>query len=168
MKCVAIAQSQRMGPCHCEKIGLRHFPSAWAFSHHALLPLKFLSTATLTSATTRVITIFSCSHRRVYTVKSTTNGTLNFLAQTSTTSYLLNTNASYFKYLGPGAADAGSVTWGTPASATFSINHVATELTAFNFAASWTRADVATTNLAQTGVGHRQRLNQYFHRGWEA
>ena len=87
-----------------------------------------------------------------YTVKSTTNGTLNFLAQTSTTSYLLNTYASYFKYLGPGADDAGSLTSGTPASANFSINHVATELTAFNFAANWTRADVATTNLAQTGV----------------
>ena len=87
-----------------------------------------------------------------YTVKSTTNGTLNFLAQTSTTSYLLNTYASYFKYLGPGADDAGSLTSGTPASTTFSINHVATELTAFNFAASWNRADVATTNLAQTGV----------------
>ena len=86
------------------------------------------------------------------TVKSTTNGALNFLAQTSTTSYLLNTNASYFKYLGPGAADAGSQTWGTPVSTLFSINHVATELTAFNFAASWSRADVATTNLAQTGV----------------
>jgi len=87
-----------------------------------------------------------------YTVKSTTNGTLNFLAQTPTTSYLLNTYASYFKYLGPGADDAGSLTSGTPASANFSINHVATELTAFNFAANWTRADVATTNLAQTGV----------------
>jgi hypothetical protein len=87
-----------------------------------------------------------------YTVKSTTNGTLNFLAQTPTTSYLLNTYASYFKYLGPGADDTGSLTSGTPASTSFSINHIATELTAFNFHASWNRADVATTNLAQTGV----------------
>ena len=87
-----------------------------------------------------------------WTVKSTTNGTFNFLAQTSTTSYLLNTYASYFKYLGPGADDAGLLTSGTPAGTTFSINHTATELTAFNFAASWSRADVATTNLAQTGV----------------
>ena len=87
-----------------------------------------------------------------YTVKSTTAGTFNFLAQTSTTSYLLNTNASYFKYLGPGADDAGSLTSGTPASTTFSINHTANELTAFNFVSSWSRADVATTNLAQTGV----------------
>jgi len=86
------------------------------------------------------------------TVKSTTSGTFNFLAQTSDTSYLLNTNASYFKYLGPGADDAGLLTSGTPASTTFSINHVATELTAFSFNASWNRADVATTNLAQTGV----------------
>jgi hypothetical protein len=87
-----------------------------------------------------------------YTVKSTTNATLNFLAQTPTTSYLLNTYASYFKYLGPGADDAGSQTSGTPTSTTFSINHIATALTAFNFNASWNRADVATTNLAQTGV----------------
>ena len=41
------------------------------------------------------------------TVKSTTSGTFDFLAQTSTTSYLLNTQASYFKYLGPGAARRG-------------------------------------------------------------
>ena len=86
------------------------------------------------------------------TVKSTTSGTFNFLAQTLDTSYLLNTNASYFKYLGPGADDAGSLTSGTPASTTFSINHTANELTAFNFVSSWSRADVATTNLAQTGV----------------
>ena len=86
------------------------------------------------------------------TVKSTTNAAVNFLAQTPTTSYLLNTYASYFKYLGPGADDAGSLTSGTPASTTFSINHTANELTAFNFVSSWSRADVATTNLAQTGV----------------
>ena len=86
------------------------------------------------------------------TVKSQTSGTFDFLAQTSTTSYMLNTYASYFKYLGPGAADAGTLTSGTPASTRFSINHIATEQTAFNFVASWTRADVATTQLAQSGV----------------
>ena len=38
------------------------------------------------------------------TVKSLTNGTLDFLALTPTTRYLLDTNFSYFKYFGPGAA----------------------------------------------------------------
>ena len=99
------------------------------------------------------------------TVKSTTSGTFNFLAQTSDTSYLLNTNASYFKYLGPGADDAGSLTSGTPASTTFSINHVATELTAFNFVSSWNRADVATTNLAQTGVATGSGSTNFFNVG---
>jgi hypothetical protein len=100
-----------------------------------------------------------------YTVKSTTSGTFDFLAQTSTTSYLLNTYASYFKYLGPGADDAGLLTSGTPAGTTFSINHVATALTAFNFNASWNRADVATTNLAQTGVATGSGSTNFFNVG---
>ena len=99
------------------------------------------------------------------TVKSTTNAALNFLAQTPTTSYLLNTYASYFKYLGPGADDAGLLTSGTPAGTTFSINHVATELTAFSFNASWNRADVATTNLAQTGVATGSGSTNFFNVG---
>lgn len=81
---------------------------------------------------------------------STTAGTLDFLAQTPTTNYLLNTNFSYYKYFGPGTADT-STTWGTPASATFSIDHTQ-QLAKYNFAASWNRTDVATTQLAQTGV----------------
>ena len=85
------------------------------------------------------------------TYKSTTAGTLDFLAQTPTTSYLLDTNYSYYKYLGPGAADAGGLTWGTPASTTFTINH-ATELAKFNLGAAWTRADAATTQLTQSGI----------------
>ena len=97
------------------------------------------------------------------TVKSTTNGTLNFLAQTSATSYLLNTNASYFKYLGPGADDAGSLTSGTPASTTFSINHTANELTAFNFVSSWSRR-CRHDKFGANRRGHRQRLNQFFQR----
>ena len=83
-------------------------------------------------------------------VTSTTAGTLDVLAQTPTTNYLLNTNFSYYKYFGPGTADT-STTWGTPASATFSIDHTQ-QLTKYNLAASWNRADVATTQLAQTGV----------------
>ena len=99
-----------------------------------------------------------------YTVKSTTSGTLNFLAQTPTTSYLLNTYASYFKYLGPGADDAGSLTSGTPASTTFSINHIATELTAFNFNASMEPRRCRHDEFGANRRGHRQRLNQYLHR----
>src|SRR5260221_1375088 len=85
------------------------------------------------------------------TVKSLTSGTLDFLALTPTTRYLLDTNYSYYKYFGPGAADT-SLTWGTPASANFRVDHL-TELDHYNFAASWTRTDAAVTSLAQTGTG---------------
>ena len=84
------------------------------------------------------------------TVKSTTNGSLDLLAQTPTTSYLLNGNYSYYKYFGPGTADT-QLTWGTPASANFTVNHT-TMLTRFNFGASWNRADVAQTQLAESGI----------------
>ena len=83
------------------------------------------------------------------TFKSTTAGTLDILAQTPTTSYLLDTNFSYYKYFGPGAVEA-QPTWGTPASATFTINHV-TPLDLFNIAASWNRSDAQTTQFTQTG-----------------
>ena len=42
------------------------------------------------------------------TVKSNTAGTLNFFTGTPDTGYFLDTNYSYYKYFGPGAADAGS------------------------------------------------------------
>jgi hypothetical protein len=86
--------------------------------------------------------------------ETTTAGTLNFLAQTPTTSYLLNANLSYYKYFGPGTTDT-SLTWGTPASTTFTINHV-TMLSRFIVGASWSRADVATTQLAQSGFSTGQ------------
>src|SRR3974390_353680 len=83
-------------------------------------------------------------------IASTTSGVLDILAQTPTTNYLLDTRASYFKYFGPGTADANP-TWGTPANALFSIDH--TELLdKFNFAVSWSRVNTQTTSLAQTGV----------------
>ena len=83
------------------------------------------------------------------TIKSLTAGTLDILARTPTTNFLLDTNYSYYKYFGPGAADT-SLKFGTPASATFSVDHTE-QLTKYNAAASWTRSDAATTNLAQTG-----------------
>jgi len=83
------------------------------------------------------------------TAKSLTAGTLDVLARTPTTNYLLNSYYSYYKYFGPGTADT-SVVWGTPAHARFSVDHT-DQLTKYNAAASWTRADVATTQLAETG-----------------
>jgi hypothetical protein len=85
-----------------------------------------------------------------YTARSLSAGTVDFLAKTSDTQYLLDANYSYYKYFGPGAVDT-TLTWGTPASATFHIDHT-TELTKYNIAASWNRADEATTQLAQSGV----------------
>ncbi len=84
------------------------------------------------------------------TAKSTSAATLDILAQTPTTSYLLDSHYSYYKYFGPGAADTNPV-WGTPASSTFTVNHV-TELDNFNFAASWNRSDAAVTQLTQSGI----------------
>ena len=95
-----------------------------------------------------------------YTARSLTTGNLDILARTPTTQYLLDTNFSYYKYFGPGAADQ-PLTWGTPASSTFRIDHT-TQLSKYNVAASWTRADVATTQLAQTGVASgRGSINTY-------
>jgi Putative beta-barrel porin 2 len=94
------------------------------------------------------------------TYKSTTAGTLDVLALTPSTSYLLDTNYSYYKFFGPGAVDT-EPTWGTPASATFTINH-ATKLDLFNFAASWTRSDAQTTQFQQTGFATaRGSINTY-------
>ena len=94
------------------------------------------------------------------TIKSLTAGTLAILAQTPTTNYLVDTNYSYYKYFGPGAADQ-SPNWGTPANARFSIDHTE-QTTKYNAAVSWTRADAATTNLAQTGVAAgRGSINSY-------
>jgi hypothetical protein len=85
------------------------------------------------------------------TLKSTTAGNLDILARTPTTQYLLDGNYSYYKYFGPGAADSGGLIWGTPASASFHIDHT-TELAKYNIAASWSRADATQTQLVQSGV----------------
>src|SRR5262249_43933559 len=95
------------------------------------------------------------------TVKSLTAGTLDVLARTPTTNYLLDSYYSYYKYFGPGTADT-SLTFGTPAHARFSIDHT-DQLTKYNAAASWTRDDVATTQLAETGrtSASRGSINTY-------
>jgi hypothetical protein len=84
------------------------------------------------------------------TFKSLSAVNLDVLARTPTTRYLFDTHYSYYKYLGPGSADT-VLTDGTPADATFRIDHT-TELAKYNLATSWTRQDLATTLLAQTGV----------------
>src|SRR5664280_1526863 len=90
-----------------------------------------------------------------YTIKSLSAINLDFMARTPTTRYLIDTDYSYYKYFGPGAADAGVLTWGTPANATFSIDHT-TELSKYNLAALWARTDAATTQLVQSGIATAQ------------
>jgi hypothetical protein len=84
------------------------------------------------------------------TAETVTAGTLNFLARTPTTNLSFNTYASYYKYFGPGAADT-QLTWGTPASASFNVDHTQ-QLVRYFAGASWTRADTTQVSLAQTGV----------------
>jgi hypothetical protein len=84
------------------------------------------------------------------TFKSLSSVNLDVLARTPTTRYLFDSNYSYYKYFGPGSADT-SLTHGTPANARFQIDHV-TELAKYNLAASWSRDDLASTLLTQTGV----------------
>jgi hypothetical protein len=74
---------------------------------------------------------------------------MDVLAQTPTTQFLLDGNYSYYKYFGPGATDT-TLTSGTPANATFSVDHT-TELTKYHFSANWSRVDTAQVLLAQGG-----------------
>jgi hypothetical protein len=88
------------------------------------------------------------------TFRSLSAVNVDAIAQTPDTRMLLNTNFSYYKYFGAGAADT-SPTSGTPAATRFQFDHT-TELNRYNFAASWQRADVATTQLTESGIvtGH--------------
>lgn len=86
------------------------------------------------------------------TFKPLTSVNLDVLARTPMTRYLLDSNFSYYKYLGPGAADT-TLDQGTPANSTFRIDHT-TELAKYNFTASWHRDDLASTLLTQTGVAN--------------
>src|SRR5205085_2431425 len=64
------------------------------------------------------------------TAETLTTGTLDILARTPTTNFLLDSYYSYYKYFGPGAADT-SLTWGTPAHASLSVDHTE-QLTKYN------------------------------------
>ena len=83
------------------------------------------------------------------TIKSLSAMNLDVLAQTPTTRYLLNTYYSYYRYFGPGAENL-TLNSGTPAHANFSVDHT-TQLSTYRLGVAWTRADIATTQLAQTG-----------------
>jgi opacity protein-like surface antigen len=84
------------------------------------------------------------------TYKTLTAGNLDFLARTPDTRLLLDTNFSYFDYFGSGAANTSPQS-GTPAAVRFQIDRT-TELDKYNFAATWHRADVATTQLLESGI----------------
>jgi hypothetical protein len=84
------------------------------------------------------------------TFKSLTTGNLDFIARTLDTRVLLDANLSFYDYFGSGAADTSSKS-GTPGGATFRVDHT-TEFNRYNFAATWHRADVATTQLQESGI----------------
>ena len=84
------------------------------------------------------------------TFKSETAGNLNFSARTPDTRLLLNANVSYYDYFGSGAA-ATSPESGFPAGARFVVDHTS-DLNKYKFAASWHRAEVATTQFTESGI----------------
>lgn len=84
------------------------------------------------------------------TFKSLSAVNLDVIARTPDTRLLLNTNFSYYNLFGPGAVDT-SPTSGTPLGTSFQVDHT-TELNKYNFAMLWQRADVATTQLAESGI----------------
>jgi hypothetical protein len=83
------------------------------------------------------------------TLQSLTAVNLDILARTPGWRYLLSSNVSYYNYSGDGA-DQQNPKSGTPINETFRVEHT-TDLAKYFFAANYTRADVATTQLAQTG-----------------
>jgi hypothetical protein len=97
------------------------------------------------------------------TFKSLTAGNLNFVNRTPDTRLLLNTNFSVYDYFGSGAS-ATSPKVGTPAGATFRADHT-TELNKYNFAASWQREEVATTQLRESGLVTARGLLDRFNVG---
>ena len=84
------------------------------------------------------------------TFKSLSAFNLDVLARTPGWRYLLSSNVSYYNYFGDGA-DATSPTQGTPINETFRIDH-ATDLARYYFTTTWNRADIASTQLRESGV----------------
>jgi len=84
------------------------------------------------------------------TVKSLTTLNLDVLARTPGWRYLLSNNVSYYNYFGDGA-DQTSPKSGFPVYEAFRVDHT-TDLAKYYAAASWTRADLASTQLRESGV----------------
>src|SRR6185437_5586211 len=84
------------------------------------------------------------------TFKSLSTANLDVLARTIGTRYLLSSNVSYYNYSGSGAVDTNP-THGTPINETFRIDHT-TDLARYFFSTTWNRADLASTQLRESGV----------------
>lgn len=84
------------------------------------------------------------------TFKSLTALHLDVLARTPGWRYLLSSNVSYYNYFGSGA-DATSPKHGFPINETFRVDHTS-DLARYFGTASWNRADVASTQLRESGV----------------
>jgi hypothetical protein len=85
------------------------------------------------------------------TYESITALRLNFLARTPVTDYHFDTHFSYYSYFGEGASDTTQQN-GTPMGGHFYVDHRSDPLTRWNFGASWERVDVASTQLAESGL----------------
>jgi len=84
------------------------------------------------------------------TFKSFSTLNVNVLARTPGWRYLLASNVSYYNYFGDGA-DAANPTSGFPLNETFRVEH-ATDYARYFAAANFTRADVASTQLRESGI----------------
>jgi len=84
------------------------------------------------------------------TFKSFSTLNLNVLARTPGWRYLLASNVSYYNYFGDGA-DAANPKSGVPFNETFRVEH-ATDYARYFAAANYSRADVASTQLRESGV----------------
>jgi hypothetical protein len=84
------------------------------------------------------------------TFRSLTTLNLDVLARTPGWRYLLSNNVSYYNYFGDGA-DQTSPKSGFPVHELFRVDHT-TDQARYYATASWTRADLASTQLRESGV----------------
>jgi hypothetical protein len=84
------------------------------------------------------------------TFKSLTALHLDALARTPGWRYLLSSNVSYFNYFGSGA-DQTSPKSGFPINETFRVDHT-TDLARYFGTVTWNHADLASTQLRESGV----------------
>lgn len=76
---------------------------------------------------------------------------LDAIGRTPDTRYALNTDLTYYKYLGPGA-ESMSETSGTAKGVMFNIDRSFKGKDSANFNVSWREQDIAPAQLADTGV----------------